>query len=296
MSNKQTHCPTCSTTYKVTVAQLTVAQGMVCCPKCTGTFNALSNLVADQRIKTTPATKPQDTQLNATDPSQINVSNFSFDPASLQEQCEQPRKLLDIFEDKVENSNIDLKTYLNNLNYFSTEPIGNFPALNWSEKAETEKKRSVLNYAVWTVLNLTLISTLLFQFFWFNPQYLKKSPVMGAAFNSICEVFNCSKLEEHYNLITTKKVKVRSISKNVVEFSGQLINFHDRSLALPLLRVELKENGTVVSTYTLQHQEYLVNSLSTIQRIPTNSPFKFKFKLPVDRKSFNSYDLEIIRP
>lgn len=226
----------------------------------------------------------------AIDISKLNLQN------ELQSAAEQPRKLLDLFEDKVENSNIDLKTYLNNLNYFSTEPIGNFPALNWSEKTDTESKRGVLYYAMWSIINIALISTLLFQFFWFNPQYLKNSPVMAFAFNAACDVFNCSKLEEHYNLIATKKVKVRTISKKEVEFSGQLINYHERSLALPVIKVELKDNGTVFSTYTLQPQQYLAESLSGIQRIPSNSPFKFNFRLPVDRKSFNSYDLEIIRP
>ncbi|BCU64570.1 hypothetical protein F941_01816 [Acinetobacter bouvetii DSM 14964 = CIP 107468] len=238
---------------------------------------------------------------------ELRDSNIQFEPQAidisklnlqneLQSAAEQPRKLLDLFEDKVENSNIDLKTYLNNLNYFSTEPIGNFPALNWSEKADTESKRGVLYYAMWSIINIALISTLLFQFFWFNPQYLKNSPVMAFAFNAACDVFNCSKLEEHYNLIATKKVKVRTISKKEVEFSGQLINYHERSLALPVIKVELKDNGTVFSTYTLQPQQYLAESLSGIQRIPSNSPFKFNFRLPVDRKSFNSYDLEIIRP
>ena len=229
------------------------------------------------------------------EPQAIDISKLNLQN-ELQSAAEQPRKLLDLFEDKVENSNIDLKTYLNNLNYFSTEPIGNFPALNWSEKADTESKRGVLYYAMWSIINIALISTLLFQFFWFNPQYLKNSPVMAFAFNAACDVFNCSKLEEHYNLIATKKVKVRTISKKEVEFSGQLINYHERSLALPVIKVELKDNGTVFSTYTLQPQQYLAESLSGIQRIPSNSPFKFNFRLPVDRKSFNSYDLEIIRP
>lgn len=86
---------------------------------------------------------------------ELRDSNIQFEPQAidiaklnlqneLQSAAEQPRKLLDLFEDKVENSNIDLKAYLNNLNYFSTEPIGNFPALNWSEKADTESKRGVL--------------------------------------------------------------------------------------------------------------------------------------------------------
>lgn len=296
MSNKQTFCPTCATTYKVTVAQLTMAQGMVCCPKCSTSFNALSYLVAAKALmpEAAAALELRDPNIQfesqAIDISKLNLQN------ELQSAAEQPRKLLDLFEDKVENSNIDLKTYLNNLNYFSTEPIGNFPALNWSEKTDTESKRGVLYYAMWSIINIALISTLLFQFFWFNPQYLKNSPVMAFAFNAACDVFNCSKLEEHYNLIATKKVKVRTISKKEVEFSGQLINYHERSLALPVIKVELKDNGTVFSTYTLQPQQYLAESLSGIQRIPSNSPFKFNFRLPVDRKSFNSYDLEIIRP
>ena len=45
MSNKQTFCPSCSTTYRISVAQLTISQGMVCCAKCSHTFNALSHLV-----------------------------------------------------------------------------------------------------------------------------------------------------------------------------------------------------------------------------------------------------------
>ncbi|MFX6821879.1 MJ0042-type zinc finger domain-containing protein, partial [Acinetobacter baumannii] len=45
MNEKQTRCPKCLTVYKVSLTQLTVAQGMVCCPKCNLNFNALTNLV-----------------------------------------------------------------------------------------------------------------------------------------------------------------------------------------------------------------------------------------------------------
>lgn len=45
MSDKQTRCPKCTTIYKVTLTQLTIAQGMVCCPKCSINFNALTHLV-----------------------------------------------------------------------------------------------------------------------------------------------------------------------------------------------------------------------------------------------------------
>jgi Protein of unknown function (DUF3426). len=119
---------------------------------------------------------------------------------------------------------------------------------------------------------------------------------MGAAFTAVCDVFNCSRLEEHYSLISTKKVKIRSIGNNETRFTGEMINFHDRSLALPNMKISLKENGAEIANYTLLPEEYLDKSLHGIQRIPKSSPFKFQFSLPIARKSFDNYSIELIRP
>lgn len=289
MSDKQTYCPSCLTTYKVTVAQLTVAQGMVCCPKCDTSFNALTHLVAEKKESSNPVVNQKLQRDDSIEQETNSNGELSMESSPLHSHI-----LLQIFDRKVENSNIDLKTYLNNLNYFSTEPIGTLPAVNWSE--DTVKKHGPLYYAGWTAFNLVLIGTLVFQFFWFNPQYLKNSPIMSQAFNHVCEIFSCSNLQEHYNLISTKKVKVKSPEKNLTHFSGELVNYHDRSLALPLLRVNLKEDGLVIATYNLQPQEYLIKNLHGIERIPKNSPFKFDFTLPIDRKNFDNYEFEIIRP
>src|SRR5690606_20580703 len=186
--------------------------------------------------------------------------------------------------------------YLNNLNYFSTEPIHALPAINWQENTEQEGRRSILQYAGWTVFNILLLSALIFQFFWFNPQYLKNSHVMSTTFHAVCDVFNCSNLEEHYNLINSKKVKITALGKDETRFSGELINYHDRSLATPNLRLDLKDHGVITASYLLSPSEYLIESFAPIERIPSNSPFKFDFKVPVGRNSFDSYSLEIIRP
>ncbi|MEN8992997.1 MULTISPECIES: DUF3426 domain-containing protein [unclassified Acinetobacter] len=294
MSDKLTNCPTCFTTYKVTVPQLTVAQGMVCCPKCSTSFNALSHLVVDIALSFSTPEQENAPQKNTN--TIINVSEFNntLTPVTVEETP--THHLLKLFDQKVENSNIDLKTYLNNLNYFSTEPIGNLPAVNWAEQAEKDKKRTPLNYFMWFCINAFLFGALIFQFFWFNPQYLKNSPVMGAAFTAVCDVFNCSRLEEHYSLISTKKVKIRSIGNNETRFTGEMINFHDRSLALPNMKISLKENGAEIANYTLLPEEYLDKSLHGIQRIPKSSPFKFQFSLPIARKSFDNYSIELIRP
>ncbi|MFD1439367.1 DUF3426 domain-containing protein [Acinetobacter terrae] len=290
MSEKQTYCPNCFTKYKVSVAQLTVARGMVCCAKCSTNFNALTHLVVE---------KDQSSSTTSTSSSIFDDKNPQSNETSAETlMVGQPPKqhLLDIFDQKVENSNIDLKTYLNNLNYFSTDPIGTYPALNWSEKSEQENKKSSWNYVLWGVVNLCLISLLIFQFFWFNPKILNNSPVFSALFNTACQAFNCSVMEQNYRLISTNKVKIKQISKKETQFTGELINYHSKSLALPIIKVNLKDNGEIISSYSFQPSEYLIDSLTGIQRIPQNSPFKFKFSLPVERKSFDTYSLEIIRP
>ena len=279
------------TTYKVTVAQLTVAQGLVCCPKCDTSFNALSHLVTEQKTKTDAVTNSvSDEEINQGISETTPQLYQNFDHTSLLHH-----QALEIFDRKIENSNIDLKTYLNNLNYFSTEPIGTLPAVNWSDQDEV-RKRSLLYYFSWTIFNIVLVGVLLFQFFWFNPQYLKHSTLMSKAFYSVCDVFECNNLQEHYNLINTTKIKVSRINNQQTEFRGELVNFHDRSLALPLLKITLKDDAQAVSSYTLKPGEYLVKSLTGIERIPQNSPFQFEFKLPIDRKTFDSYEFEIIQP
>jgi len=291
MSEKQTYCPNCLTKYKVSVAQLTVARGMVCCAKCSTNFNALTHLVVEKEETFSPA----QTASSSVPSQQTFVSNALVKEQLITEQ-KPVQHLLEIFDRKVENSNIDLKTYLNNLNYFSTEPIGNYPALNWSEKAEQEKTYGTRHYVLWGTINLCLASLLILQFFWFNPKILNNSPVFSALFNTACQTFNCSVMEENYRLISTNKLKVKQISRQETQFTGELINYHTESLALPMIKVNLKANGETVSTYLFKPSEYLITSLQGIQRIPQNSPFKFKFSIPVARKSFDTYSLEIIRP
>lgn len=284
MSDKQTKCPECQTVYKVSVAQLTVAQGMVCCPKCDNTFNALSHLVF---------AFPQNK--NSVTSQLHHIQNRSFMQATA--ELAQPQHILDIFQRKVEHSNIDLKTYLNNLNYFSTEPIGNIPAMKLSAPdLESEKKHGNGYYLLWGIINLLLIGLLIFQILWFNPKFLNSSPALNSVFTQVCQFFNCSSLEERYSLISANRVKVKRVDRMNTQFTGELINYYDKSLALPNIKVTLKEKQQTLSTYVYSPQEYLIESLSRIQRIPQNTPFKFDIVVPVSRNDFDNYTLEIIKP
>src|SRR5215813_12816363 len=125
MSDKQTRCPNCATIYKVTVTQLTVAQGMVCCPKCGAEFNALLNLYQAKLDVVSPSSQNQ-----AFDNTPVVMMDY---PAE--------KHVLDIFDRKIESSNINLRTYLNNINSFNHDPIAHFPSLNLSAHQYTSSNR-----------------------------------------------------------------------------------------------------------------------------------------------------------
>ena len=147
MDNKQTRCPQCTTVYQVTALHLSVAQGMVCCPKCNINFNAIAHLQPTSIHHLSPS--PQH------DFSSITIKNIT---------TTQQVYLLTIFDQKIDNSNINLLTYLNNLNYFNTEPITAFPNLNLSEhpisldSSSTSKSRKTwLYYVCIAMIGLILI-------------------------------------------------------------------------------------------------------------------------------------------
>lgn len=111
---QQTQCPQCHTIYKVTTIQLTVAQGMVCCAKCLATFNAL-------------------TQLVDLAPSQINAQKATTPIA--------PLSPFNIFQAKVEHSDIDLECYLNHLSYLDRNALHTMTRLHLSQNTKPSNRK-----------------------------------------------------------------------------------------------------------------------------------------------------------
>ena len=271
MSEKQTRCPKCATVYKVTPSQLSVAQGMVCCPKCVINFNALTNLLETETIEPIQPTNNR-ALFSSVEP------NSTF--------AEKHTQILSIFDQKIENSNIDLLTYLNNLNYFNTEPVTALPNLNLSEEnfivlpePTNEKQHGWLYYTLWGLGNISLILIFAFQILWFNPKLMHDSPVLNRMFSSVCTLLTCETVKDQYKFLSFEKVRVKKVAKDQTRFSGVLINRHENSVMIPTIKIVLKEQGETISYITLKPQDYLVDSLKTIQRIPSNSPFKFEFTI-----------------
>lgn len=288
MAEKQTRCPTCASIYKVSVAQLTVAQGMVCCPKCSENFNALLYLLT---VSTNQASKAFHS-FESSPPTQEELITTSH-------QIE--TNLLDIFDRKIENSNIDLRTYLNNLNYFNNDPISPVPSLNLSQGAKVKSNdpsetKGVLYYVAWSLINFSLLCILLFQVVWFTPTLTDRFPLVNTIFTKTCAVLRCDTVDQRYKMIVLSKVKVKSIDRTQTQFTGQMTNQYSKSLELPLLKVTLIAGDKVVITYLMTPEEYLDKNFIGIKRIPQNSPYPFKFTVTESRNAFDQYKLDIIHP
>ncbi len=288
MSDKQTRCPKCTTIYKVTLTQLTIAQGMVCCPKCSINFNALTHLVQPAVSSETRGYAIKKSTL----PTHIGErKKIGLEPSA---------NILDIFERKIENSNIDLLTYLNNLNYFHNESTLSLPALHLSGgnalKEAPHPRSTRFYYLLWGSINVLLAMVLILQVLWFNPKIINDSPFFNLLFKQVCTLLTCEKLEDYYSQVKIDKVKVNRAGKGQTVFSGVIMNEYENSLQIPSIKLSLNKHNAEIFNTVILPEQYLTNDLYKVRRIPTHSPFKFKFTVPVDRKDFDDYHLEIIRP
>jgi predicted Zn finger-like uncharacterized protein len=279
MTDKQTQCPECASIYKISVAQLTVAQGMVCCPKCNHSFNALLHLITITHTASKPLLPTQNSNVLP------ETINNSYD-------------LLEIFDQKVKHSNIDLETYLNNLTYFNTDPIIRLPALNLAQKEAISKEQisKTTYYVTWSSITLVLIIIVIFQLIILNPIFLNNHPTLHSIFTKVCDFADCSNLDKQYVSIKLENMSIQSTPKNKLILGGEITNRSQQNLKMPLLLLTLSKNEQTVFHRIYSPEEYLAPKSIGLQRISPNNPFKFTITLPLARKDFNHYKLQVIRP
>lgn len=285
MNTKQTRCPNCLSLYKVTVPQLTVAQGMVCCPKCAENFNALLHL--------------QQSNLNLPEdqvPRQHEQRSFFTRSKST---ANDNALGLDILSRTVDQSNLDLHHYLNNLNYYHRNNVYYYPAPSLSQSREMafqrKKRPQFAYYLMWGAINLSLFLLFVFQILWFNPQLLEQSKVLNAFFNQACTLVRCETLDQRYKKLNVEHFKVERTLDNHTQISGVLMNYNAESLKLPHFKVIMQKDQQYLER-VISPAEYLVQSLNGMTRIPARHPYAFKFTLLQHYDQNWQYKIEIMRP
>ena len=285
MTEKHTKCPDCTTTYKVTVPQLIAAQGLVCCPKCDNTFNAVTHIILESTEEEQTISGTHEQLKNKLIPNKTDFQN-TLDPTTLE-----------IFDRKVSQSNIDLTTYLNNLAYFSPEPVAALPTLNLAANVDHQtKKYSSSYYTLWGLVNISLVIVFVVQILMFNPKFLNNNALINSVYMKVCSLFKCDSVDEQYNLINSYDVKVSAFSKNQTQITGMLLNYNEHSLMVPKLKISLYSQDHLIFEHIYNPKDYLISSLTSVERIPQNSPFHFKIIFPMSQKTFDEYKIEILKP
>lgn len=301
MSEKQTYCPECLSVYKVTVPQLTVAQGMVCCPKCAHHFNAFAFLSEQNdptAIQSHTDLLPQRSFYQRGFQNPAVTSHNSHNPLNSHNSLDED--LMAIFELQVKHSNLNLRQYLNHLDYLQHTPTHYFPGLNLSSNSpyaisHNIYARPLLFYIFWGLINLCLILLLLFQLLWWNPSIVDRHPQLKSSLNHSCLIFNCQTIDQRYQQMEILNLQIEAVNQNQTRFYGELFSHYSSSLKLPHLKISYtKNNQTYSKIYT--PNEYLVTRLNGISRIPRELPYEFEFVLTEPYQPTNVYQIEILHP
>lgn len=292
MSNKQTRCPDCFSIYKVTVPQLTVAQGLVCCPKCSTQFNAFAFLSEHKEV---PQAQSQIELLP-----QRSFLQLAFQPNTDGLQTESSHDVMTIFELKVKHSNLNLRQYLNHLDYLQHAPVHYFPGLNLSSNSpyaidHSGHTQPLYYYMIWGLINFSLAVCLILQLLWLNPDVVDRYPSLKQGLNQSCIVLSCQTIEQRYEQMEILNLNIIPRNSNQTQFTGELVNHYDSSLKLPILKISYEKNNQPYSKiYTAN--EYLVRRFNGISRIPRKLPYEFEFTLPEAYHTSIIYQIEILHP
>ena len=170
-----TQCPACETVYQLNLMELNITQGMVRCAHCQHAFDAYSYFIADPNYLPPPCTNPVLEFLShrASKPlPNIPKPEHDLNNPHLQH-------VHHLMVQNVEGSRLNLYTYLNYLD--TLNPVHSHPDTHYQHSSQKQsnlpqqtyapkKKRKILYYVIWSVINLLLISLLIAQFI-FLPQF-----------------------------------------------------------------------------------------------------------------------------
>lgn len=277
--NKQTQCPQCLTFYHVSLIQLSLAQGMVCCPKCGCTFNALTYLVQYE-------VEPENKKNN------INL-NHLFKNAPLNT----PAHISNLYNQKAQHSNIDLYTYLNSLKQTEIDLIYPKPNLNLSDQQDKKQNNySSSHYLFWGVLNLVLLIFLTLQILISNARVGANLPWLAQPIQTVCSFVSCPNHILGFQFLIVEHVSIQAQSRQKSRISGQIFNQSTQDLVLPHLRLRLLNNKKEVFSQTYLPLNYVNFEHKTIQSISPNQPLSWQIIVPLSQKQFDEYQIEIVKP
>lgn len=235
----QTHCPHCKTQFRVTEAQINVANGFVRCGICEKVFNVfevvakaahqehdyppssanafdadddLSEIAAEPQNDQQDISKNQNTAVN--NDSNSFAENYTTSSSKIKEDA------LDFFNEEITES----------LSHVVPEKL---------RRRYASDKRSATSTLLWTIGTLLLTASLFLEYIWFHRDQYRQIPELQAVMDKLCQQINCS------------KVSMRDASK--IELIARNIYTHPNEKNALMVDVTMKNNARFSQPYPVMN-------------------------------------------
>lgn len=326
MSSQQdqiTRCPFCTTSFRVTLAQLHTASGTVRCGACLRIFQAENSIV-------------QETPENTGDlmPGSAGV----FDPHPATKEIS-----LAASNDEENDEEIvllhDESSYWRDWEFYVIGSLTQMPGmddpdlleqfldpdnLEWALKAEPiseaeatmnelvaglnlerdpvelvgEYVEKIKQHPVWAILALLLIASGFLQYVWFNRDIYVQDDEYRPLYLAFCDRVGCQLPDySNFSVISTSNLVVRSHP----EFEDALIvdaiirNSGIFRQKFPLLKLQFRDiDDALVAIRTFNPGDYLAGELRGLQYIPANTEVRFSLELVHPGEHAVGFSLEIV--
>lgn len=327
-----TQCPNCATSFRVSSAQLAVAEGAVRCGACLQVFPADQHMI--------PVTVDHHSELQLERQSRLieagTVAEMTASTATAPECLEGPLVLeemdrsigeYDSVVDDALNQEADGRTVplvdveeaialaqlpADQLSVDSDDQA-NADLLSADEKRSVaynlsfepdeieihSQRRSMLKWCGWTLLNLLMILSLAGQFGWFHQAELSQQEELRGWYELLCNLLQCELVDfTDVTKIKTRKLVIRSHPDVDEALIVDAIIFNDSQFAqpFPLLYLSFTDiENKLVASRRFKPVEYLAGELTGSHQMPAQTEVHLSLEIVDPGTSAVSYQLKVVR-
>jgi len=273
MTPSSVTCPHCQTSFRITNAQLTAADGSVRCGSCLQVFNARDQL---KRAPEKPASAEHSTTATEeqTTP-QTSEKPVAEQPAPItqpNEQTPEPDKAPDPAA-KAKIAPLPMK-YSGHQRQTIDTLIQALDEQETEQTAHAQQRRR--KRAGWAAAALVLSLLLVGQFAWFNRQVLSLDPALRGSYAVLCQVLPCTLPPlVDIDAIRSMELVVRSHPdrQDALQVDAVIINEASHTQPFPNLQLTFTDiNGKVVANRIFTPTEYLAGELAGALEMPKAQP------------------------
>jgi predicted Zn finger-like uncharacterized protein len=251
----QAECPYCHTLFRITEAQLDMADGMARCGYCKKVFNARigNDLQSDEdRLHAFEDTSRKDTQ-----------------------QPERSRQI------EAENES-----------FFSGEPDDIAP--DEFMTVSGARHYSMLATVSWSLAILFLIAALAAEYIWFNQPELMLNPSLEPVTTKLCELTDCQHLQMRDPSkieMVSRNVYTHPNEKKALMISTTLVNNASYAQPYPDVQIDFSNvRGELVASRRFTPEEYLQTGNEQLSLLQTGNPATFGLEIVDPGKEAITYE------